>query len=56
MAGPAGVDYCQTAMTQTDAAARIVKRGRRPNTFIVATTMLDGLQHPGQVPFRIETD
>jgi hypothetical protein len=56
MTRAAGVDDCQTAMTQTRAPARVVNRFRSPNTFIVATTMLYGLQHRAYTSFGIEAD
>jgi hypothetical protein len=56
MTRSAGVNDCQTAMTQTCAPTRVVNGLRGPNTFVVATTMLDGLQHRTNASFGIETD
>jgi hypothetical protein len=52
----AGVNDCQTAMAQTGAPARVVNGLRSPNTFVVATPMLDGPQHRTKASFGIETD
>jgi hypothetical protein len=56
MTGAAGVDDCQTAMTETRATSGVVNRLRSPNAFIVTTTMLDRLQHPGEMSLRLEAD
>jgi hypothetical protein len=53
MTGSAGVNDGQAAMTQTRAPSPVVNRVGSPNPFIVATTMLDGLQHRGDTLFGI---
>jgi hypothetical protein len=52
----AGVYNCQAAMTQRHSTSGSVNRRGSPNTFIVAATMLDGLQHRANVSLSIEAD
>src|SRR6185503_2054131 len=52
----AGIDDGETPVAKRRAPSRLINQRGRPNTFIVAPTMLDRLQHRTNVSLRIRAD